>query len=259
MQLAHAGRKGSCARPWEGGLPLREGGWDLLAPSPLPFDEGWPAPRAMSRADMDAVREQFVRAAAMAAEAGFDVVELHMAHGYLLGTFLSPLTNVRDDAYGGSMEGRARFPLEVFDAVRAVWPAERPISVRISASDWKLGGLDSAGRIPLARMFREHGCDVIAVSSGQTVSDQQPVRGRMFNAGFSEEIRQEAGIATMVVGGIDSADQCNTILAAGRADLCVLARTHLLMHGALTRQLATPMCRPLPFCSFHQALALAVG
>jgi anthraniloyl-CoA monooxygenase len=150
-----------------------------------------------------------------------------MAHGYLLGTFISPLTNVREDVYGGPIERRMRFPLEVLDAVRASWPAAKPLSVRISASDWAHGGLDSGNRVAVARMLREHGCDIVSVSSGQTVPHQQPVYGRMFNAGFSDEIRLEAGVPTMVVGNITDADQCHTILAAGRADLCVLARTHL--------------------------------
>jgi anthraniloyl-CoA monooxygenase len=181
----------------------------------------------MDRSDMDRVRDEFVRAAAMAEEAGFDLLELHMAHGYLLGTFISPLTNIREDGYGGPIEGRMRFPLEVLDAVRTAWPAAKPISVRISACDWAPGGLDSGDRVALARALREHGCDIVSVSSGQTVPHQQPVYGRMFNARFSDEIRWEARVPTMVVGNITDSDQCHTILAAGRADLCVLARTHL--------------------------------
>jgi anthraniloyl-CoA monooxygenase len=227
MQLAHAGRKGSCSVPWRGDRPLAEGGWPVLGPSPLPYAAGWPVPRPMERADMERVREEFARAARMADEAGFDVLELHMAHGYLLGTFISPLSNRRDDAYGGTLEGRARFPLEVLDAVRSAWPADKPVSVRISATDWKEGGLDDADRVALARLLAAHGCDVIAVSGGQTVSDQQPIYGRMYLAGFSEQIRLEAGVPTMTVGNVQDADQCNTILAAGRADLCVMARAHL--------------------------------
>ncbi|MGE0454985.1 MAG: bifunctional salicylyl-CoA 5-hydroxylase/oxidoreductase [Vicinamibacteria bacterium] len=227
IQLAHAGRKASSARPWEGGLPLREGAWPTLAPSPLAFDAGWPVPREMTRADMDRVRDAFERGARRAAEAGFDLVELHMAHGYLLASFLSPLTNRRQDGYGGDLAGRARYPLEVFDAVRAAWPAEKPISVRISATDWAEGGFSSADRVGFARLLKQHGCDVVDVSAGGTVPDQVPVYGRMFQVPFSDEIRNEAGIPTMAVGNIQDADQCHTILAAGRADLVVLARGHL--------------------------------
>jgi anthraniloyl-CoA monooxygenase len=227
LQIGHAGRKGACARPWEGGEPLREGGWELLAPSAIPFDAGWPVPREMTRHDMDVVREQFARSAERAAEAGFDALEIHMAHGYLLATFLSPLTNRRQDDFGGTIEGRMRFPLEVFDAVRARWPAERPLLVRISATDWKDGGFDSADRVALARALKDHGGDAIDVSTGGTVPDQQPVYGRMFNVKFSEEIRLAAGIPTLTVGNLQGVDHCNTILAAGRADLCVMARPHL--------------------------------
>jgi anthraniloyl-CoA monooxygenase len=237
LQLAHAGRKGACTRPWEGDRPLESGGWPLLAPSAIPYDAGWPVPRPMDRDDMARVRDEFVRAARMADAAGFDALELHMAHGYLLATFISPLTNRRDDGYGGPIDHRMRFPLEVFDAVRSAWPAAKPISVRISATDWKEGGLDGPERVTLARLLKAHGCDAIAVSGGQTVSDQQPVYGRMFLVPFSEEIRLEAGIPTMTVGNIRDADQCHTILAAGRADLCVLARAHLadpyfMLHAA---------------------------
>ncbi len=228
LQLAHAGRKGSCRRPWEGDDPLPEGGWEVLGPSPLPYDDGWPVPRAMTRADMDRVREEFARAARMAEEAGFDMLELHMAHGYLLATFISPLTNRRQDEYGGAIENRLRYPLEVFEAVRAAWPEEKPISVRISGTDWKEDGLSSADRIALGRLFKDHGCDAIDVSGGQTVPDQQPVYGRMFQVPFSEEIRLEAGIPTLTVGNVQDADQANTIVAAGRADLVVMARPHLV-------------------------------
>jgi anthraniloyl-CoA monooxygenase len=239
MQLAHSGRKGSCDLPWRGGAPLapEQGAWPLINPSALPFDEDSPVPRAMDRADLDLVRDEFVRAAGLAARAGFDLLELHAAHGYLLGAFLSPLTNRRDDAYGGPIEKRMRWPLEVFDAVRAVWPAERPMSVRISATDWREGGFDGADRIAFARALKQHGCDVVDVSGGSTVGDQQPVYGRMYLASFSDEIRHEAGIPTMTVGNIQDADQCHTLLAAGRADLCVLARPHLydpyfMLHAA---------------------------
>jgi anthraniloyl-CoA monooxygenase len=227
IQLAHAGRKASCARPWEGGLPLVEGAWPALAPSALPFDSGWPVPRAMTLAEMNGVREEFVRAVRRADEAGFDLVELHMAHGYLLASFLSPLTNRREDGYGGGLAGRARFPLEVFDAVRAAWPDAKPLSVRISATDWADGGFSSEDRVGFARLLKQHGCDVLDVSGGSTVPHQHPVYGRMYLVPFSDEIRNEAGIPTMAVGNIQDADQCHTILAAGRADLVLLARGHL--------------------------------
>ncbi len=227
MQLAHSGRKGSCSLPWEGDRPLESGGWELLAPSPIAFDERWPLPREATPEDMDIVRQEFVRAADYADQAGFDLLELHFAHGYLLGTFISPLTNQRSDEYGGSLENRMRYPLEVFDAVRGAWPDEKPMSVRISATDWRDGGVTREDRLGVARLLKQHGCDIIAVSGGQTVPDQEPIYGRMFQVPFSEEIRLEAGVATMTVGNIQSADQCQTILAAGRADLCVLARGHL--------------------------------
>jgi anthraniloyl-CoA monooxygenase len=184
-------------------------------------------PREMNRSDMDAVREDFVRATRMAEQAGFDMLELHFAHGYLLASFLSPLTNQRHDAYGGSPANRLRFPLEVFDAVRAAWPAAKPMSVRLSATDWKEGGLQPVEAVEIARALREHGCDIVDVSAGNTVPDQEPTYGRLFQTPFSDRIRHEAGIATMTVGGVASYADVNSILAAGRADLCVLARAHL--------------------------------
>jgi anthraniloyl-CoA monooxygenase len=176
---------------------------------------------------MDAVRADFVRAAGMADEAGFDLLELHVAHGYLLASFVSPLTNRREDEYGGSLANRLRFPLEVFDAVRAVWPAARPMSVRISATDWRQGGLEPADAVEVARALRVHGCDIVDVSAGNTVPDQAPDYGRLFQTPFSDLIRHEAGIPTMTVGAVASYADVNSILAAGRADLCVLARAHL--------------------------------
>jgi anthraniloyl-CoA monooxygenase len=207
--------------------PLPDGNWPLLSASALPYHPYSQAPRAMDQRDMDTVREHFVRAARMADEAGFDMLELHMAHGYLLASFISPLTNVRADEYGGSLENRARYPLEVFDAVRAVWPPAKPLSVKISATDWAAGGLSLEDAVAFTRRLREHGCDVVAVSTGQTVPDQKPVYGRLYQTPFSDRIRHEAGIATMTVGNISSYDDVNSILAAGRADLCVLARGHL--------------------------------
>jgi anthraniloyl-CoA monooxygenase len=228
IQLGHAGRKGSTRLLWEGiDEPLAEGSWPIIAPSSLPYFPHSQVPREMDRADMLAVRDDFARAARMAAEAGFDLLELHVAHGYLLASFVSPLTNHRRDAYGGALANRLRFPLEVFDAVRAAWPAARPMSVRLSATDWADGGLTTAESVEVARAFRVHGCDIIDVSTGNTVPDDSPVYGRLFQTPFSDLIRHEAGIATMTVGGIASYADVNSILAAGRADLCVLARAHL--------------------------------
>jgi anthraniloyl-CoA monooxygenase len=228
LQLAHAGRKGSTRRLWEGmDEPLPEGNWPLVSASALPYFSHSQVPKAMDRSDMDTVREQFVRAARMAEQAGFDMLELHMAHGYLLASFISPLTNVRRDEYGGTLENRARYPLEVFDAVRAVWPAAKPMSVKISATDWAEGGLDADDAVGFARRLGEHGCDIITVSTGQTVPDQKPVYGRLYQTPFSDRIRHEADVPTMTVGNIASYDDVNSILSAGRADLCVLARGHL--------------------------------
>ncbi|MGF1624128.1 MAG: bifunctional salicylyl-CoA 5-hydroxylase/oxidoreductase [Alphaproteobacteria bacterium] len=228
MQLAHAGRKGSTRLLWEGiDEPLPDGNWPLIAPSPVPYKVGSQVPRAMDRADMDQVRDDFVRAAQMAEDAGFDMVEIHFAHGYLLGSFLSPLTNIRDDAYGGSLANRMRFPLEVFAAVRAAWPADKPISVRLSATDWKAGGFTPDDAVAVARALKALGCDVVDVSAGQTVDDDAPVYGRCFQTPFSDQVRQEADMPTMTVGNISSYGDVNSIVAAGRADLVVLARAHL--------------------------------
>ena len=228
LQLGHAGRKGSTRRLWEGmDEPLPEGNWPLLSASALPYHPYSQVPRAMNRRDMDTVRDQFVRAAQMAEAAGFDMLELHAAHGYLLASFISPLTNIRTDEYGGALENRARYPLEVFDAVRAVWPSSKPMSVKISATDWAAGGLSLDDAVGFARRLREHGCDIVTVSTGQTVPEQQPVYGRLYQTPFSDRIRHEAGIATMTVGNLAAYDDVNSILAAGRADLCVLARGHL--------------------------------
>ncbi len=230
IQLAHAGRKGSCGRPWDGDGPLRggDGAWETLGPSALPFDVGWHVPRPMARADMDRLVIAFADATRRSARAGFDVVEIHMAHGYLLSSFLSPLANHRTDEYGGSLENRARFPLEVLRAVRAAWPQDRPISVRISASDWlPSGGVTIEESVVLARLLKEHGCDIVDVSSGGNSPDSKVVYGRMYQVPFSEQIRYEADVPTMAVGGIQDADHANTVIAAGRADLCALARPHL--------------------------------
>jgi anthraniloyl-CoA monooxygenase len=229
LQLGHAGRKGATKLMWEGmDQPLPQGGWPVIAPSPLPYYPHSQVPREMTRADMDAVIADFVQAAERGHRAGFDVLEMHAAHGYLLASFISPLTNKRADRYGGSLENRLRFPLEVFRTMRKAWPAEKPMSVRISATDWCDGGITGDDAVEVARAFAEAGCDLIDVSTGQTAPESQPVYGRMYQTPFSDQIRNDAGIATMCVGAITSADQVNTIIAAGRADLVALARPHLV-------------------------------
>jgi len=228
IQLAHAGRKGSVERPWgpRADQPLADG-WPLIAASAIPWSDEDQTPREMTRADMDRVRDDFVRAAGWADEAGFDMVELHCAHGYLLSSFLTPVSNQRRDAYGGSLENRLRFPLEVFAALRAVWPDDKPMSVRLSATDWVDDGLTPEDSVAIARAFADAGCDLIDVSAGQTSEHAKPVYGRMYQTPFSDRIRNEAGVATMAVGNIYETDHVNSILAAGRADLCALARPHL--------------------------------
>ena len=228
LQLAHAGRKGSTRRLWEGiDEPLAEGNWPLISASAIPYFPHSQIPKAMDRADMERVQADFVKAASMAEAAGFDMLELHMAHGYLLASFVSPLTNTRTDAYGGTLDNRLRYPLAVFDAVRAVWPAARPISVKISATDWADGGVTPEESVEFARRLKAHGCDLVTVSTGQTVAHQHPAYGRLYQTPFSDRIRHEAGIATMTVGAVASYADVNSILAAGRADLCALARGHL--------------------------------
>ncbi len=228
LQLGHAGRKGSSKLMWDGmDRPLEAGGWQVIAPSPLPYYPDSQVPREMTRDDMDRVRDEFTAATQRAIRCGFDMVELHCAHGYLLGSFLSPLTNQRSDAYGGSMDNRLRFPLEVFAAMRAVWPAGKPMSVRISATDWQDGGTTGDDAVEIARALTRAGADLIDVSSGQTTPDAQPVYGRMFQTPFADQVRNDASVATMCVGSITTPDQVNTILAAGRADLVALARPHL--------------------------------
>ncbi|MDR2155246.1 MAG: bifunctional salicylyl-CoA 5-hydroxylase/oxidoreductase [Burkholderiaceae bacterium] len=229
LQIGHAGRKGSTERAWEGiDQPLASGNWELLAPSPLPYIPGVSQiPREMTRADMDAVKADFVAATRRAQAAGFDMIELHAAHGYLMSAFLSPLANQRTDEYGGSVENRCRFPLEVFRAMRAAWPEDRPMSVRISAHDWAPGGNMPDDAAQIASAFKQAGADIVHVSSGQVVKDEQPVYGRMFQVPFSDQIRNEVRVPTIAVGNIYEADHVNTIIAAGRADLCALARPHL--------------------------------
>ncbi len=229
LQLGHSGRKGSTQVGWEAmDHPLASGNWETLAPSAMPYLAGVShAPRAMTRQDMDAVLAQFVKSTQLAAAAGFDMLELHMAHGYLLASFLSPLTNHRTDEYGGAVANRLRFPLEVLRATRAAWPKDRPLSVRLSACDWAPGGLSEVDLIAIGVALRDAGVDILDVSTGQTVPEQRPVYGRMWQTPFSDLLRSAVGLPTIAVGNIFEADHVNTIVAAGRADLCALARPHL--------------------------------
>jgi anthraniloyl-CoA monooxygenase len=229
LQLGHSGRKGSTQLGWEeSDHPLPSGNWETIAPSAIPYDEGISAsPRAMTRADMDKVLADYLRATKLGAEAGFDMLELHMAHGYLLASFLSPLTNRRTDEYGGPLANRLRFPLEILTAVRRAWPAEKPLSVRLSASDWADGGLREDELLDIARAMKAAGADSLDLSSGQTVPWQKPVYGRMWQTPFSDQVRNLVGIPTIAVGNIYEPDHVNSIVASGRADLCALARPHL--------------------------------
>jgi anthraniloyl-CoA monooxygenase len=223
LQLGHAGRRGA-ARPRDTGLdrPLREGAWPLLSASPLPYTAQSQTPKALDRDDMARVRGEFAQAAHMAGEAGFDWLHLNFAHGYLLASFLSPLSNKRNDEYGGGLENRLRFPLEVFDAVRAAWPEGKPLSIALTVSDCAKGGPGIDRAVMMAQAFQEHGCDMIEVLAGQTIPDAEPAYGRGFLTSLSDRIRNEAGIATMVGGYLTTSDEVNTILAAGRADLCIM-------------------------------------
>jgi anthraniloyl-CoA monooxygenase len=253
--LGHSGRKGSTKIMWDGiDEPLPSGNWEVCAPSALPYSERNQVPRELSTTDLAEIRSQFVACAEAAARAGFDVLELHCAHGYLLSSFLSPLTNHRTDSYGGSLENRLRFPLEVFDAVRAAWPAERPMTVRISATDWCEGGIDADDAVEIARAFAAHGAAGIDVSTGQVVSDERPQYGRSYQTPYADRIRneigEEYGIAVIAVGAISSYDDVNSLILAGRADLCALGRTHLYdpqwtLHAAAEQ--GYPMAWPKPF------------
>ena len=252
-QIGHAGRKGSTNLGWEGmDKPLASGNWDLISASAIPWADGNAVPREITREDMDRVKAEFVSATEMAERAGFDMIELHAAHGYLLSSFISPLSNNRTDEYGGSLENRMRYPLEVFHAMRAVWPADKPMSVRISASDWAGDdGVTPEEAVHVASAFKDAGADIIDVSAGQTSTTGKPVYGRMFQTPFSDRIRNEAGIATMAVGNIYEADHVNSILMAGRADLVCLARPHLsdpywTLHAA-TAIGDRAMAWPLPY------------
>ena len=228
MQIGHSGPKGSTQLGWEvTDEPMAQGNWPLLAASAIAYGLQNQVPKAMTVDDMRQVTAQFVASTKRAAKAGFDWLELHCAHGYLLSSFICPLTNVRNDEYGGSVEARCRYPLEVFHAMRAVWPERLPMSVRISAHDWAAGGNTVDDAIVVARLFKEAGADFIDVSSGQTTRDAKPVYGRMYQTPFADRIRNEVGIRTIAVGAISEADHVNSIIAAGRADLCAVARPHL--------------------------------
>jgi len=254
LQLGHAGRKASTQFLWQAdNEPLPDGNWPIMAASPIPYYPHSQIPKEMDRQDMAEVRNAFARAARMAEDAGFDILELHFAHGYLLASFISPLTNQRRDEYGGALANRMRFPLEVFDAVRVAWPAAKPISVRISAVDWAPGGLESPDAVEVACALRAHGCDILDVSAGQTVADQRPVYGRLFQTPFADRIRHEAGMPVMTVGNISSYTDVNTILAAGRADLCVLARAHL-WDPYWTRHAARELGWPVPWPDQYETL-----
>ncbi|WP_428487550.1 bifunctional salicylyl-CoA 5-hydroxylase/oxidoreductase [Rhodopila sp.] len=264
LQLGHAGRKGSTRLMWDGmDQPLPDRNWPVMSASAIPYHPDSQRPRAMDRADMDRAVAEFRQATLRGERCGFDMLELHCAHGYLLASFLSPLTNIRTDAYGGPVENRLRFPLEVFDAMRAVWPIDKPMAVRLSATDWADGGISETDVAAIARAFADHGCDLIDVSSGQTVADAAPVYGRMFQVPFSDMIRNETGLATMCVGSITSADQINTILAAGRADLVALARPHLVDAGFAMRAAAdygvTDMACPIQYEYGRDALMRSAG
>jgi anthraniloyl-CoA monooxygenase len=230
LQLGHSGAKGSTKLGWEGNdAPLDDGNWPVMSASDLQWSPVNQVPREMTRADMDTVRDQFAAAVRLGLEAGFDMIELHAAHGYLLSSFITPLQNRRTDDYGGSLEDRLRYPLEVFAAMRAAWPGDKPMSVRISATDWaEDNGITSDDAVTIGEAFAREGADLIDVSAGQTWADQQPTYGRMFQTPFSDKIRNEGRLATMAVGNIYEPDHANSILAAGRADLVALARPHLI-------------------------------
>jgi anthraniloyl-CoA monooxygenase len=228
LQLGHSGRKGSTRLMWEGmDEPLADGNWELVAPSPIRYAAANQIPHELSRDEMDEIREQFVRAAEAGERAGFDLLELHCAHGYLLSSFISPISNQRSDEYGGTLTQRLRFPLDVFDGLRAAWPSRKPITVRISATDWYPGGNDVEDAVEIARAFSAHGADAIDVSTGQVIKDEQPAFGRSYQTPYADRIRNEVGIATIAVGAISSYDDVNSLVLAGRADLCALARAHL--------------------------------
>ena len=226
-QIGHSGRKGATCLPWDGGIdePLPQDAWEIVAPSALPYLEHSVVPREMTVEDMDAIVADFVNAVRNAERAGFDMIELHLAHGYLLSSFISPVTNHRDDEFGGDIAGRMKFPLRVLHAVRDAWPADKPISARVSATDWIEGGLTEEDMLAVAVMLKQAGLDVINVSTGQVTKDEDPIYGRMFQAPFADQIRNEVGIATIVAGNVTTADQANTLIAAGRTDIVAFGRS----------------------------------
>lgn len=246
VQLGHSGRKGSTKLMWEGiDQPLPEGNWPVVGPSPVPYSAVNQVPRELTRADLAAIRDEFVAAARRADQAGFDLLELHCAHGYLLSSFISPLTNLRTDTYGGSLDARLRYPLEVFDAIRDVWPPGKPMSVRISATDWYPGGTDADDAVAIAAAFAEHGVDAVDVSTGQVVPDERPAFGRSYQTPYADRIANTVDAATIAVGAISSAEDVNAIILAGRADLVALGRTHLYdpmwtLHAAADQGYAGP-------------------
>ncbi|MFM9444710.1 bifunctional salicylyl-CoA 5-hydroxylase/oxidoreductase [Streptomyces acidiscabies] len=254
VQLGHSGRKGSTKPMWEGvDEPLPDGNWPVVAASPLPHRTDSQVPRELTRSQLTKIRHEFVQATTRAAHAGFDLLELHCAHGYLLSGFLSPLTNHRTDAYGGSLAGRLRFPLEVFDAVREAWPSELPLTVRISAVDWSPGGTTPEEAVEIARAFASHGADAIDVSTGQVVSDEHPDFGRSYQTPYADRIRGEVGVPVIAVGAISSWDDVNSLILAGRTDLCALGRPHLYdphwtLHAAAEQGYEGPgVAWPLPY------------
>ncbi|NBQ86506.1 MAG: bifunctional salicylyl-CoA 5-hydroxylase/oxidoreductase [Betaproteobacteria bacterium] len=267
LQIGHSGPKGSTQLGWQAmdePLPSADGradsapNWPLVAASAVPYGAQNQVPRAMTRADMDRIRDAFVESTRRAAAAGFDWLELHCAHGYLLSSFICPLTNRRNDEYSGSLENRCRFPLEVFAAMRAAWPEHKPMSVRISAHDWAPGGNTPDDAVAIARLFKAAGCDFIDVSSGQTTREARPIYGRMYQTPFADRIRNEAGIRTIAVGAISEADHANSIIAAGRADLCAVARPHLADPAWTLHEAARLQSRdvewPLPYLSGRDQL-----
>jgi anthraniloyl-CoA monooxygenase len=257
MQLGHSGRKGSTKLMWEGmDEPLPEGNWEVVAPSPLSYRPGVnQVPRELTHEAMDVIKQQFVDATRRAEEAGFDLVELHCAHGYLLSSFISPLTNRRTDPYGGSLANRLRYPLEVFTAMREVWPQHKPMSVRISATDWAEGGIDVEDAVEIARAFEAAGVDAVDVSTGQVTPEEEPAYGRSFQTPFADAVRNRVGVATIAVGAISSYDDVNSIILAGRADLCALGRVHLYdpswtLHAAADQEWDGPGVRwPTPWAA----------
>ena len=229
IQLAHAGRKASADLPWRGGKPLppEDGAWRTVGPSAVPFAPGWPAPAELDRDGLARIEAAFVRAAERAQRIGFDLIEIHAAHGYLLHSFLSPLSNRRDDAYGGSRDNRMRFPLEVFEAVRAVWPTDKPLGIRVSASDWVDGGVTVEDTVAFAEALKDLGCDFLTASSGGNSPDQRIEAGPGYQVAFAAEVRRRTGLATMAVGQISAPQQAESILRSGQADLIAMARAML--------------------------------